>query len=295
MNIDWYHSFLSVAKHLSYRKASEELYVGKTTIFQQIKHLEEHLQVSLFKSEKKKLRLTNTGEMLIPIAQNFVKIYEQGIEKLQKEESGFSTSLRIGVSPYVANYIISKFLPTLFKKAPCLSISVQMIDKKDIVSKLENRELDVVISRVKPFSLKVKTDKIYEGNMKLLVPDVDENANFENEEYYLEKYCIFCDNHPEHWKKLRKKIRNEVPKANFRVIENVLISENLIKANMGVSYLPIHILRDRSDSGVKVIETNLFPELNSFVYISILEGNLQISQFKLIFADFVKECSEFVL
>ncbi|MEC2872813.1 LysR family transcriptional regulator [Bacillus bombysepticus] len=295
MNIGWYHSFLSVAKHLSYRKASEELYIGKTTIFQQIKHLEEHLQTKLFKSDKKQLRLTKTGKALVPIAQNFVKIYEQGVEELRNEESEFSTSLSIGISPYVANYIFSNFLPILFEKAPNLSVSVKMIAKNDIVSKLENRELDVVISRIDPFSLKVKSDKIYEGNMKLLVPDVGENENMEKEKYYLEKYHILCDSHPKHWEKLRTEILSKVPQANFRTVENVLISESLIKSNFGVSYLPIHILRNRSDIGVKVIETKLFPELKSFVYFSTLEENLRINNFKEMFTDFIKECSNFTL
>lgn len=40
MNLDWFYTFIAVAKHLNYRKASEELYITQPSIFNQIKNLE---------------------------------------------------------------------------------------------------------------------------------------------------------------------------------------------------------------------------------------------------------------
>ncbi len=59
-------AFEAAARHLSFQKAAEELFVTPGAISQQIKKLEEILQVSLFSRKGRAVALTETGNLLLP-------------------------------------------------------------------------------------------------------------------------------------------------------------------------------------------------------------------------------------
>src|SRR5271156_1329873 len=53
--------FEAASRHMSFLKASEELSVTPTAVSHQIKHLEAHLGVALFRREPRRLTLTADG------------------------------------------------------------------------------------------------------------------------------------------------------------------------------------------------------------------------------------------
>ena len=59
-------AFESAARNLSISKAADELYVTPGAISQQIKILEEHLEVQLFNRLHRRILLTDAGQMLLP-------------------------------------------------------------------------------------------------------------------------------------------------------------------------------------------------------------------------------------
>ncbi|AWI81830.1 LysR family transcriptional regulator [Parazoarcus communis] len=59
-------AFEVAARHLSFRRAAEELSVTPTAISHQIRSLEEHLGVSLFRRLTRALELTPEGEAMLP-------------------------------------------------------------------------------------------------------------------------------------------------------------------------------------------------------------------------------------
>lgn len=60
------HIFEVVARHLSFQQAAEELDVTPTAVSHQIKVLEDHLGVSLFRRRPRPLVLTEAGQLLYP-------------------------------------------------------------------------------------------------------------------------------------------------------------------------------------------------------------------------------------
>lgn len=59
-------AFEAAARHLSFAKAAEELFVTPAAISQQVKGLEERLGISLFQRVTRGLRLTPAGRRLLP-------------------------------------------------------------------------------------------------------------------------------------------------------------------------------------------------------------------------------------
>lgn len=79
MNLTWYYTFLIVAKYQNYHKASKDLFITQTTVYNHIKNLESLLNVKLVKSIGKNIMLTKEGHEFIPLAQKTIKVYEKGI------------------------------------------------------------------------------------------------------------------------------------------------------------------------------------------------------------------------
>ena len=69
--------FRSVAAHLSFRKAGEQLYLTQPAVTLQIKALEEELGVSVFERSARGVRLTGAGEVLLDYATRMSQIAEQ--------------------------------------------------------------------------------------------------------------------------------------------------------------------------------------------------------------------------
>jgi len=93
-------TFESAARHLSFTKASEELFVTQAAVSHQIKHLEEFLGMALFHRKNRKLTLTAEGADYWPQIRDIFEQLKHATENLQS--AGASGSLNVSVTPTFA-------------------------------------------------------------------------------------------------------------------------------------------------------------------------------------------------
>lgn len=289
MNLDCYYTFIVLAKTLNYRKASEELFITQPSVFKQIKKLEEHLQVNLFETVGRHIVLTNEGRTFLPIAKELIKTYEVGIEKMRNLKYNYSFRLNVVVTPYIATYLIPKFLPIFFKNAPNIDISIS-VTNNNIPELVERDEYHIGVDRVEPFSSKLNREKVCEGTIKLIVPNIESNKEFNDELFFFKKYRLLVNNHPTYWESLLKEIQNHYPQIETTSIEDVTVTEQLIKSDQGISYIPIYILNKISTSKkLRVIEPNLIKPPVSFTYMMWRKQTPEIEIFNELFKRFIKK------
>jgi LysR family transcriptional regulator, glycine cleavage system transcriptional activator len=75
--------FESAARHLSFRRAAEELGVTPGAVSQQIQLLEEHLGVVLFERRAKGLALSSAGEQLAPVVSQTLQVLSESFMRLR--------------------------------------------------------------------------------------------------------------------------------------------------------------------------------------------------------------------
>ena len=88
--------FLSAARTLSFTKTAQAFYNSQSAITQQIKSLEEELDVKLFWRNNNQIRLTPVGELFVPEADAIVSRLREAQEKLHAARDGMTGSLSIG-------------------------------------------------------------------------------------------------------------------------------------------------------------------------------------------------------
>jgi DNA-binding transcriptional LysR family regulator len=88
-------SFEAAGRHANFTRAAEELHVTQAAISHQIRHLEEHLGVALFRRLGRKLALTDHGRALQPVLRDAFERIADTIEGLRDEDEGGSLTVTL--------------------------------------------------------------------------------------------------------------------------------------------------------------------------------------------------------
>jgi LysR family transcriptional regulator, glycine cleavage system transcriptional activator len=94
-------TFEAAARHLSFTKAAAELFVTQAAVSHQIKALEDHLGLPLFRRLNRGLMLTDEGQALLPYVRDAFDQLAVGIRRLRQGQS--SGVLTISVLPSLAS------------------------------------------------------------------------------------------------------------------------------------------------------------------------------------------------
>ncbi|MBA9854825.1 LysR substrate-binding domain-containing protein [Ralstonia insidiosa] len=80
-------AFEATARHLSMKRAADELSVTPTAISHQIRRLEETLGVTLFERQVRALRLSKAGERLYPVLNTGFDAFAQAVDAIRAPEA----------------------------------------------------------------------------------------------------------------------------------------------------------------------------------------------------------------
>ena len=288
MNLEWYYTFLVVAKYQNYRKAADELFITQTSVYNHVKNLEALLGVELVETSGRNIALTEAGQYFCKIANETITTYEKGLYAIKNMKSSYKTTLKVVVTAYIDNYLIPKFLPIFFQKEPNINISTTVLED-NIPQAIMDGQYDIGIDRKEPFIKRVQYKNVCEGKIQLAVPNTSENSNLSTEIEYFQKYRILTNNHPTYWEDLEKSISKLYSNANFVSIASVRSTEDLIKADQGVSYLPVYIVKGLQQSQIKLIEPKDVTPPISFTYLIWKKESAEIDTFNRLFEEFVRQ------
>lgn len=147
MNIDFelYRIFYIVANNKNITKASEELNISQPAISKSIKNLEEQLGGQLFVRTKRGVILTDEGK-------EFYNYIKQAIEYINNAENKFtdlinleSGCIKIGISTTLTKEFLLPYLEKFHSLYPKIEIQIMTNLTSDLIPKLRNGLIDIVI------------------------------------------------------------------------------------------------------------------------------------------------------
>jgi len=147
MNIDFelYRIFYVVANHSNITKASEELSISQPAISKSIKNLEEQLGGQLFVRTKRGVVLTEEGK-------EFYNYIKQAIEYINNAENKFTDlinletgCIKIGISTTLTKEFLLPYLEEFHSLYPKIDIQIITNLTSDLMPKLRNGLIDIVI------------------------------------------------------------------------------------------------------------------------------------------------------
>lgn len=136
---------IAVANCGSFSLASEQCFVTQPSLSMQIKNLEEELGVILLDRSKKPVIPTEAGALVIHNAKETIKAYNYIKESVSELKGEISGTLRLGVIPTIAPYLLHRFIPDFVKKYPKVQLEIKEMITPDIIAAMNHDALDAAI------------------------------------------------------------------------------------------------------------------------------------------------------
>jgi len=137
-------AFEAAARHLSFKKAAEELHVTPAAISQQIKALESYLGVSLFRRLTRALEVTPSGLAMLPKIRESFECLAAAVETTRRSGDG---PLTVTAPPSFASRWLVPRLPRFAAAHPefelRLSSSADTVDRRGETVVFEAGEVDL--------------------------------------------------------------------------------------------------------------------------------------------------------
>ena len=135
--------FCSVAKNLSFTKASQELFVSQPAITKHIQELETTYQTRLFDRQGSRISLTDAGRLLLEHAERILAGYKQLEYEMHLLHNEYAGELRLGASTTIAQYVLPPLLGSFIGKFPQVSLSLLNGNSRDVEKALLEHRIDL--------------------------------------------------------------------------------------------------------------------------------------------------------
>ncbi len=120
-------AFEAAARHLSFTKAAEELFVTQAAVSHQIKTLESFLGIQLFRRMNRRLQLTNAGQDYFPVLRDALDMMNRATLRLRGQDD--TGNLKISVLPsFAAKWLLPR-LPRFSEENPSIDVLVSANDQ----------------------------------------------------------------------------------------------------------------------------------------------------------------------
>ena len=136
---------LAVANYGSFSLAAEKCFVTQPSLSMQVKNLEEELGVIVLDRSKKPVLPTDAGLAVIRQAKEAVQAFAMVREVVSDLQNEISGTLRLGVIPTIAPYLLHRFIPDFVRKCPKVELQIREMMTGDIIRALDRDMLDAAI------------------------------------------------------------------------------------------------------------------------------------------------------
>lgn len=141
---------VAVADLLSFRRAAERCRVAQPSLSAQIAAAEDALGVVLFERGGRAVRVTTAGEALVARARRVLVEADDLVDAAKRLQDPLAGTLRVGVIPTVAPYLLPDIVPPLHHAFPRLTVA-WIEDKTEVLlRRLDEGSLDAALLAVVP-------------------------------------------------------------------------------------------------------------------------------------------------
>lgn len=135
--------FVSVAKNLSFTKASQELFISQPAISKHIQELEASYQTRLFERQGNRIALTRAGELLREHGEKILDAYKQLEYEMHLLRNEYTGELRLGASTTIAQYVLPALLADFIGKFPQVRLSLLNGNSQAVETALQEHRIDL--------------------------------------------------------------------------------------------------------------------------------------------------------
>jgi len=135
--------FHAVAKHLSFTKAADTLFMTQPAVTFQIKQLEEHLNTRLFDRAQGRIVLTPAGQLALEYAERILQLSAELDTRLKEMSGQAAGPLLIGASMTIGEYVLPQLIGKFKARFPAVLPTLFVGNSEAVQERVAERTLDL--------------------------------------------------------------------------------------------------------------------------------------------------------
>ncbi len=153
--------FVSVARHLSFARAAEELHLTQPAVSMQVKELEAHVGLPLFDRQGRQIALTTVGEYMLSYVRRMLAVLKDAEDAVARFKGLQGGSLAVGMVS-TAEYFVPRLLARFRAEHPGIDVRLRLGNREQLVQLMQRNEVDLAImgrppkewaTRAEPFAM----------------------------------------------------------------------------------------------------------------------------------------------
>jgi DNA-binding transcriptional LysR family regulator len=137
--------FVAVADELSFTRAAEHLFVSQPALSKQIRMLEKQLDAELFARDRRTVRLTRTGEALLPYAREVLAAWDRARAAVRAARTAGQGVLTVGMSTSPGRGLLPALRTRLTSRHPDARPVLRQVNWADPTAGLADGSSDVAL------------------------------------------------------------------------------------------------------------------------------------------------------
>jgi DNA-binding transcriptional LysR family regulator len=135
--------FHAVAKHLSFTKAAEALFMTQPAVTFQVKQLEEHLNTRLFDRTQGRISLTPAGQVAFDYAERILALSAELDTRLRDMGGQAAGPLLVGASMTIGEYVLPQLIGKFKARFPAVVPTLFVGNSEAVQERVAERSLDL--------------------------------------------------------------------------------------------------------------------------------------------------------
>lgn len=160
--------FHAVAKHLSFTKAAEALFMTQPAVTFQIKQLEEHFNTRLFERGHGRISLTPAGGVVLEYAERILALSAELDTRLKEMTGEVAGLLMIGASTTIAEFLLPRVLGEFKSKYPKVLPRLIVANSETVESRVAEHTLDIGFIEAPSHLATVATDVVCDDELQVV-------------------------------------------------------------------------------------------------------------------------------
>lgn len=247
--------FESVARHLNFSRAAEELHLTQPAISTQVKTLEDHVGLPLFEQFGKKIYLTPAGTKLLFFSRAIIQQFKEAEEEMAQFKGVSGGTLNVAVIS-AGDYFFPRLLVEFARSNPGVVLNFTVHNREELLGQLADNLTDLAIMVRPPTDMDTVHDAFSPHPYVIVAPPNHPLARHKRipmSQLADEKFVV-REKGSDTWNSMQEGLGSRLPHINVAMeIKSTETIKQAVIAGMGISFLSAHTISLELQTGSLVV------------------------------------------
>lgn len=254
--------FVAVAQELNFTRAAEVCFVGQSTLSAGLKELEDVLGVRLVERDRQNVAITPIGLEILERAKTILASSQDLVEYASASGQSMVGTIRLGVIPTIAPFLLPSVLPDIRENYPDLKIALREDLTANLLARLADHQLDFALIALPYDTVGLLVKELFIDEFWLVA--VENDPALKGKEIHLptkmaERLLLLEEGHCLRDHTMQACKRSDIRNAEGMEATSLLTLLQMVESGMGIALLPEMAIKGGLLNGTSLVARPLAP------------------------------------